>query len=142
MTLAGGMYEAFPPDELFRRPATITMSYDKSMPADKVGLLMGDGTPGGWRYLGGVADAQSGLVQASLVGLTGLGRHAFLAPFLAGSAGFGPAIPTPEGIRLALDPTTAAPSVTMDANTGYYSDLESGPASGRRSTASARRYRV
>lgn len=127
MTPAGAMYEAFPPDELFRRPATLTMSYDKSMPADKVGLLIGDGTPAGWRYLGGVADPQTGLVQASIVGLTGLGKHAFLAPFLAGDAGFGPAIPTPEGMRLTLDPAAAAPSVTTDANTGYYSDLESGP---------------
>jgi hypothetical protein len=50
---AGTLYEIFPADEQFRDNVTLELPYDHSAPAAELGVLLGDGTPDGWHYLGG-----------------------------------------------------------------------------------------
>ncbi|MDQ6695237.1 MAG: hypothetical protein M3014_12595, partial [Chloroflexota bacterium] len=122
--LAGDAYEVFPADEKFRRPATLELPYSGTDPPDHVGIMLGDGTPGGWRYIGGKADPQKHTVTVLVMGFGG--KRALVAPFVSGTFGLSPD-PT-KGARLAFSDTLAAPSVTPDnGQVAFYSDLQSGP---------------
>jgi len=120
--LAGTVYEIFPADERFRQDATLELPYDAGSPPDKLGVLLGDGTPGGWRYLGGTVDPQKQTIRVTTREFGG--KRALVAPFVADN--FGPPNPfSPPPAPLAFDAHLAAPEVTASrAPFAFYSDLE------------------
>jgi flagellar hook assembly protein FlgD len=128
-SLLGEAYEVFPADETFRRPVTLELPYGGQASPDKVGVMIGDGTPDGWRYIGGKADAQSGMVSVPITDFGG--SRAIVAAF--SSDNFGPAPVDPAersdaNARLAFTPTLSAPLViSSTAPFAFYSDLNSSP---------------
>lgn len=120
--LAGTVYEIFPADERFRQDATLELPYDAGSPPDKLGVLLGDGTPGGWRYLGGTVDPQKQTIRVTTREFGG--KRALVAPFVADN--FGPPNPfSPPPVPLAFAANLAAPEVTSSrAPFAFYNDLE------------------
>ncbi|HVO70194.1 MAG TPA: FlgD immunoglobulin-like domain containing protein [Aggregatilineaceae bacterium] len=117
--LIGGVYEVFPADQLFRRPATLELPYDPAVPADKVGVMLGDGQS--WRYIGGRADPAGKVVTVSLTEFGG--SQALVAAFSADQ--FGPV----QAIRTAGQPLSFipdAPLVTSSTHpAAFYYDFAS-----------------
>ncbi len=122
--VAGGVYEVFPVDEKFRRAASLELPYDGVGAPEKVGVMLGDGTPDGWRYIGGKADAQKHTITVPVMDFGG--KRALVAPFVSDSFGAAPDLTT--GARLAFSDTLAAPGVTsVNGQVAFDSDLQSGP---------------
>lgn len=121
--LAGEVYEIFPPDETFRQPATLELPYAAGSATDKLGVMLGDGTANGWRYIGGTVDAQNQVIRVPISGFGS--RRALVAPFTADN--FGAPVPTGASAPpLSLESKLAAPSVTASsAPFAFYSDLAS-----------------
>jgi flagellar hook assembly protein FlgD len=122
---AGAVYEILGADETFRRPATLELPYDAGTPPEKLGVLLGDGTPGGWRYLGGTADTKRQIVSVPVSEFGG--KRALVAPFIADQ--FGPVQPyRPAGAPFAFSAPDAAPLVASSTHpVAFYSDLQSAP---------------
>lgn len=120
--LAGQAYEIFPADERFRQDVTLELPYDAGSPGDKLGILIGDGTSNGWRYLGGTVDPQKQTIRVSLREFGG--TRALVAPFI--SDNFGPPNPfTVPATPLVFDVQNAAPVITSSrAPFAFYSDLQ------------------
>jgi Tol biopolymer transport system component len=121
----GDVYEVFPADEKFRRPATLELPYNGIDPPDQLGIMLGDGTPGGWRYIGGKADPQKHIITVEVMDFGG--KRALVAPFA--SATFGSPPPDPNAAAsLAFSDTLAAPNVaSANGQIAFDSDLQSGP---------------
>ena len=123
MKLAGEVYEIFPADETFRQPAMLELPYAPGSPTDKIGVLLGDGTSGGWRYVGGQVDAGKQTIHVPISNF-GSGR-ALVAPYVSDHFGVPNTLGT-TGAPLAFDGHGAAPAVTTSsAPFAFYSDLES-----------------
>ncbi|MGB8644258.1 MAG: hypothetical protein WCF84_03420, partial [Anaerolineae bacterium] len=121
--LAGDVYEILPPNEIFRQPVKLELPYSPGSPTGKLGILLGDGTAGGWHYIGGQVDTQKQTIAVSIASF-GNGR-ALVAPFVSDHFG-DPNAPGASGAPLALDTRNAAPIVTASsAPFAFYSDLAS-----------------
>ncbi len=120
--LAGTVYEIFPADEKFLQEVTLELPYDAGSPTDKLGILIGDGTASGWRYLGGVVDPQKQTIRVTTREFGG--KRALVASFVADN--FGPPNPfSAPAAPLAFDAHLAAPEVTASrAPFAFYSDLQ------------------
>ncbi len=119
MKLAGEVYEVFPANEAFRRPALLELPYDPSAPPDKVGLMLGDGRT--WRYIGGKADPARKIVSVAVTEFGG--QRALIAPFSANQ--FGPVQP----IRVASQPLSFVANAPVVASSthpvAFYDDFAS-----------------
>lgn len=130
-SLQGDLYELLPAGERFRRPATLEIPYTGSQDATHVGIMMGDGTPNGWRYVGGSYDAQKRAVSVPVLDFGG--NRALVGVFESNSFGTPPADPAASS-RIQLDAKDQAPLVTSavpqsgtDNLFAFYSDFESAP---------------
>lgn len=121
--LLGEVYEVFPADETFRQPATLELPYVGS--PGEIGVMLGDGTRDGWRYLGGKADPQRGVISVPVSDFGG--TRALVAAFA--SSNFGP--PSSDqnaGAGLLFTTTVSAPSVVSSSVLpAFSSDPESSP---------------
>jgi flagellar hook assembly protein FlgD len=122
---AGPIYEIMGADETFRRPATLELPYDAAAPPAKLGVLLGDGTPEGWRYLGGTADPKRQVISVAVSEFGG--SRALVAPFTADQ--FGPIQPYRiSGAPLTFSAADAAPLVSSSTHpVAFVSDLQSAP---------------
>jgi flagellar hook assembly protein FlgD len=123
----GQVYEVFPANERFRQPVTLQLPYSSTADPANIGIMMGDGTPGGWHYVGGQVDTVRHTISVQLSDFGG--KRALVAPFVSSSF----ALPGPAGpsAHLPFTDTLAAPSVATGAGTGnsqvgFYSDLQAG----------------
>ncbi|HEY8744655.1 MAG TPA: FlgD immunoglobulin-like domain containing protein, partial [Chloroflexota bacterium] len=122
---AGPVYEIMGADETFRRPATLELPYDAAAPPAKLGVLLGDGTAEGWRYLGGTADPKRQVVSVAVSEFGG--QRALVAPFTADQ--FGPIQSyRTSGTPLIFSAADAAPLVSSSTHpVAFVSDLQSAP---------------
>ena len=124
-TLAGDMYEVFPAGERFRRDVTLELPVNGGADTSHIGIMLGDGTPSGWRYIGGTYDSQKGVVSVPVTGFGG-GR-ALAAVFTSGSFGPTPADPAANA-KLQIAAADQAPLITSAGASGslfaFYSDMD------------------
>jgi flagellar hook assembly protein FlgD len=129
--LAGDLYELLPAGGRFRRPATLELPYSGGGDPGRVGIMMGDGTRDGWRYIGGVYDAQKGVVSVPVLSFGG--ERALAGVFASGNFGPPPADPAANAhIQIAATDeapliTSAVPPSAANGLFAFYSDLESSP---------------
>lgn len=122
---AGDVYELFPADEAFRRSAMLELPYSSQEPVNHIGVMLGDGTPGGWRYIGGAPDPQHGVIRVPVADFGG--SRALVGAFASDNFGQAPTDPAASS-RLSMSDTLSAPSVVSStAPVAFYSDMESSP---------------
>jgi flagellar hook assembly protein FlgD len=121
--LAGPVYEILPANETWRQPATLELPYDAGSPADKLGVMLGDGTSAGWHYVSAKVDAAKQIVSIQTSGFGG--TRVLAAPFVISTPA--PSLDSENVSRaLAFDSGSAAPFVTSGtAPFAFYTDLES-----------------
>ncbi len=123
--LSGDVYEIFPPDETFRQPAVLELPYNPGSAADKLGVLIGDGTSNGWRYIGGTVDATQPVIRVNVTGFGG--KRALVAAFTSDNFGSPQLYRTPS-MPLTFDTSNAAPIISSStAPVAFYDDFESTP---------------
>lgn len=127
--LAGDVYELLPAGERFRRPATLELPYTGD--SARTGIMLGDGTPGGWRYLGGEYDAQKGVVSVPILEFGG--SRTLAGVFTSDNFGPVPANQT-ESTNIHIPPAKQAPLIASavppsgtNSLFAFYSDMESSP---------------
>lgn len=126
--LVGDVYEVFPAGERFRRPATLELPYSGGEDPARLGVMLGNGTRDGWRYIGGKYDGQKGVVTVPITGFGG-GR-AMLALVTKDNFGPPPTDPTANA-HLQIAQADQAPFIksagASNSQVAFYSDLESSP---------------
>ena len=124
------MYEVFPAGERFRRDVTLELPVNSGADTSHMGIMLGDGTPNGWRYIGGTYDSQKGVVSVPVTDFGG--RRALAAVFTSGSFGPTPADPAANA-KLQITAADHAPLITSAGTSAgpsgsllaFYSDMDS-----------------
>jgi len=66
--LQGTLYEVMPANDSYLQPAMLELAYPEGSDPASLGILVGDGSPTGWRALGGQVDPEKRVIRVSLLG--------------------------------------------------------------------------